>query len=144
MIIQDVLVNHLNFLVKPQEGTVGNVQWASPSAWGKFTAPMPHLLPVYTGFFSIMLQGVVKHCGHFAHIFTGWTCSAHDARIFCNVTLPQMVEDGCYTPGTLSIEAGGVVVLLVVVLKIWSQVFSSLQMTMKYVIFLMVQFSPWL
>lgn len=67
------------------------------------------------GYFSIILQGIVDHWGHFTHIFATWEGSAHDAHIFCNSLLPRLMESRFYTPGLPDLIIGDVIISLVII-----------------------------
>ena len=41
------------------------------------------------GWYSILMQDMVNHLGHFMDIYIGWPGRVHDARVFANSTLYQ-------------------------------------------------------
>ncbi|XP_065414936.1 uncharacterized protein LOC135973811 isoform X1 [Chrysemys picta bellii] len=50
------------------------------------------------GYFSMVLQVLVDHCGHFTGINVGWSRKVHDARIFRNSGLYRKLRTGTYFP----------------------------------------------
>ncbi|CAM5165886.1 unnamed protein product [Natator depressus] len=48
----------------------------------------------HKGYFSIVLQALVDHKGHFTNINVGWPGKVHDARIFRNSGLFQKLQEG--------------------------------------------------
>ncbi|CAM5127478.1 unnamed protein product [Eretmochelys imbricata] len=50
------------------------------------------------GYFSIVLQALVDHKGHFTNINVGWQGKVHDARIFRNSGLFQKLQEGTLFP----------------------------------------------
>nr|XP_048717238.1 uncharacterized protein LOC125641400 [Caretta caretta] len=50
------------------------------------------------GYFSIVLQTLVDHKGHFTKINVGWPGKVHDARIFRNSGLFQKLQEGTLFP----------------------------------------------
>nr|XP_048718469.1 Kv channel-interacting protein 1 isoform X1 [Caretta caretta] len=50
------------------------------------------------GYFSMVLQALVDHKGHFTNINMGWLGKVHGARIFRNSGLFQLLQEGTYFP----------------------------------------------
>ncbi|CAM4570447.1 unnamed protein product [Caretta caretta] len=50
------------------------------------------------GYFSIVLQALMDHKGHFTNINVGWLGKVHDARIFRNSVLFQKLQEGTFFP----------------------------------------------
>ncbi|XP_050824312.1 uncharacterized protein LOC127058370 [Gopherus flavomarginatus] len=50
------------------------------------------------GYFSVALQALVDHKGHFTNINVGWPGRVHDARVFRNTTLFKWLQQGIYFP----------------------------------------------
>ncbi|CAM5076155.1 unnamed protein product [Natator depressus] len=50
------------------------------------------------GYFSMVLQALVNHKGHFTDINVGWPGKVHDARIFWNSRLFKQLQEGTYFP----------------------------------------------
>ncbi|CAM5103404.1 unnamed protein product [Natator depressus] len=50
------------------------------------------------GYFSIVLQAMVDHKGHFTSINVGWPGKVHDTRIFRNSGLFQKLQEGTLFP----------------------------------------------
>lgn len=48
------------------------------------------------GYFSIILQSLVDHWGHFIDIYVAWSCRHHDARVFPNSSLCTQLEPGSF------------------------------------------------
>ncbi|KYO44898.1 hypothetical protein Y1Q_0022973 [Alligator mississippiensis] len=46
----------------------------------------------WRGFYSIVLLPVIGHCGAFTNMSASWVGSAHNTRIFCNSTLPALMQ----------------------------------------------------
>ena len=70
--------------------------WGSPQVAGAIDGTyIPIIRPdesasvYYTckGYYSIIMQGLVDHCGLFMDACIGWLGKAHDARVFANSTL---------------------------------------------------------
>ncbi|CAM4423824.1 unnamed protein product [Lepidochelys kempii] len=60
-----------------------------------------HLVSQYVnrkGYFSMVLQALVNHKGHFIDINMGWPGKVHDARIFRNSGLFEQLQEGTYFP----------------------------------------------
>ncbi|CAM5074464.1 unnamed protein product [Natator depressus] len=60
-----------------------------------------HLVSQYInrkGYFSMVLQALVDHKGHFIDINMGWLGKVHDARIFRNSGLFEQLQEGTYFP----------------------------------------------
>ncbi|CAM5142495.1 unnamed protein product [Eretmochelys imbricata] len=60
-----------------------------------------HLASEYVnqkGYFSVVLQALVDHRGHFTDINTGWSRKVHDARIFRNTGLFRKLQAGTFFP----------------------------------------------
>ncbi|KYO41295.1 hypothetical protein Y1Q_0006150 [Alligator mississippiensis] len=57
----------------------------------------------------------IDHQDCFTHIFIGWVGSPHDAYIFHNLPLPQMIENRHYTPMVPSSIIGTVLVPLFII-----------------------------
>uniref|UniRef100_A0A8C4VZ86 DDE Tnp4 domain-containing protein n=1 Tax=Gopherus evgoodei TaxID=1825980 RepID=A0A8C4VZ86_9SAUR len=61
----------------------------------------PHLASEYInrkGYFSVVLQALVDHRGHFTDIYSGWPGKVHDARIFRNSALFRRLRAGTFFP----------------------------------------------
>uniref|UniRef100_A0A8C3PC11 Putative nuclease HARBI1 n=1 Tax=Chrysemys picta bellii TaxID=8478 RepID=A0A8C3PC11_CHRPI len=61
----------------------------------------PHLGSEYVnrkGYFSMVLQALVDHRGHFIDINTGWPGKVHDTRIFRNTWLFRKMQAGTFFP----------------------------------------------
>lgn len=90
-VIQDVLANCFILCINQQE-VITTFCWMNYPNWmGVINSTHIPLLfsPQgaiqfinYKGFSSIMLQGIVNHCGQFTHIFSSWVGNAHDFRAF--------------------------------------------------------------
>ncbi|CAM5141834.1 unnamed protein product [Natator depressus] len=50
------------------------------------------------GYFSIVLQALVDHKGHFTNINVGWPGKVHEARIFRKSDLFQKLQEGTFFP----------------------------------------------
>ncbi|CAM5140323.1 unnamed protein product [Eretmochelys imbricata] len=50
------------------------------------------------GYFSMVLQALVDHKGHFININVGWPGKVHDTRIFRNSGLFKWLQEGVYFP----------------------------------------------
>ncbi|EMP31434.1 hypothetical protein UY3_11460 [Chelonia mydas] len=50
----------------------------------------------HMGYFSMVLQALVDHKGHFTDISVGWLRKVHDARIFRNSELFKQLQEGTY------------------------------------------------
>ncbi|CAM5106686.1 unnamed protein product [Natator depressus] len=50
------------------------------------------------GYFSMVLQALVDHKGHFTDIKVGWLGKVHEARIFRNSGLFEQLQEGTYFP----------------------------------------------
>ncbi|XP_050811461.1 uncharacterized protein LOC127052147 [Gopherus flavomarginatus] len=50
------------------------------------------------GYFSMVLQALVDHKGHFTSIHVGWPGRVHDGRVFRNTTLFKQLQQGNYFP----------------------------------------------
>ncbi|CAM4497661.1 unnamed protein product [Lepidochelys olivacea] len=50
------------------------------------------------GYFSVVLQTLVDHKGHFTNINVGWPGKVHDARIVRNSGLYEQLQQGTYFP----------------------------------------------
>ncbi|CAM4574825.1 unnamed protein product [Lepidochelys kempii] len=67
---------------------------------------IPILAPEHQGseyinrkkYFSMVLQALMDHKGHFTNINLGWPGKVHDARIFRNSGLFQQLQQGTYFP----------------------------------------------
>ncbi|KAM7170969.1 uncharacterized protein RBU57_005431 [Macrochelys suwanniensis] len=60
-----------------------------------------HLASEYVnwkGYFSMVLQVLVDHCGHFIDINVGWPRKVHDAHIFWNTGLFRKLQAGTFFP----------------------------------------------
>ncbi|CAM5088703.1 unnamed protein product [Eretmochelys imbricata] len=100
------VTNTIKDLLIPRVVTLGNVQvivdgFAAvgfPNCCGAIDGThIPVLAPEHQageyinrkGYFSIVLQALVDHKGHFTNINVGWPGKVHDARIFRNSGLFQ-------------------------------------------------------
>ncbi|CAM5081672.1 unnamed protein product [Natator depressus] len=52
----------------------------------------------HKGYFSIVLQALVDHKGHFTNINVGWLGQVHDFRVFRNSGLFKRLQEGIYFP----------------------------------------------
>ncbi|CAM5160712.1 unnamed protein product [Eretmochelys imbricata] len=50
----------------------------------------------HKGYFSVVLQALVDHHGHFTDINAGWSRKVHDARIFWNTGLFRKLQAGTF------------------------------------------------
>ncbi|CAM4706863.1 unnamed protein product [Lepidochelys kempii] len=52
----------------------------------------------HKGYFSMVLQALVDHKGHFTNINVGWLGKVHDTRVFRNSGLFKRLQEGIYFP----------------------------------------------
>ncbi|XP_019371705.1 PREDICTED: uncharacterized protein LOC109296671 [Gavialis gangeticus] len=119
LVIQDVLANRFIRLINPQEVVAGFRCIGFPNCVGAMDSThIPIVCPPQggqafinrKGYYSVILQGVVDHRGRFTHIYAGWAGSAHDARVFRNSPLPNLMESGRYASGLPDCVIGDVVI----------------------------------
>ncbi|KAG6922118.1 hypothetical protein G0U57_003703 [Chelydra serpentina] len=65
------------------------------------------------GYFSMVLQVLVDHKGHFTNINVGWPGKVHDARVFRNSGLFRRLQEGIHFPDQ-KITVGDVEMLIVI------------------------------
>ncbi|XP_067388051.1 uncharacterized protein [Emydura macquarii macquarii] len=65
------------------------------------------------GYFSMVLQGLVDHRGHFTDINVGWSGKAHDAHVFRNSGLFCKMQAGTFFPNQ-KIQIGSVEMPIVI------------------------------
>uniref|UniRef100_A0A8C4YQS5 Putative nuclease HARBI1 n=1 Tax=Gopherus evgoodei TaxID=1825980 RepID=A0A8C4YQS5_9SAUR len=105
--INRILLRRTMTLGNVQDIVDGFAQMGFPNCGGAINgthipilAP-PHLASEYInrkGYFSMILQALVDHCGHFIDINTGWPGKVHDAPIFRNTGLFWKMQAGTFSP----------------------------------------------
>ncbi|XP_065414555.1 signal peptidase complex catalytic subunit SEC11A isoform X1 [Chrysemys picta bellii] len=105
--INRILLRRTVTLGNVQDIVDGFAQMGFPNCRGaidgthiRILAP-PHLASEYVnwkGYFSMVLQALVDHRGHFIDINTGWPGKMDDARIFWNTWLFRKIQAGTFFP----------------------------------------------
>ncbi|CAM5140038.1 unnamed protein product [Natator depressus] len=103
--IKDLLISRVVTLVNVQIIVDGFAAMGFPNCGGAIDGMhIPILAPEHQageyinrkGYFSIVLQALVDHKGHFTNINMGWPGTVHDARIFKNSGLFQKLQEGTF------------------------------------------------
>ncbi|KYO29029.1 hypothetical protein Y1Q_0009841 [Alligator mississippiensis] len=99
LVIQDILASHFIHLINPQEMIAAFCYKNFPNCVEAMNSTHISIFFLNTqafishkGYFSIILQDVVDCQDCFTHIFVSWAGSTHDAHVFCNSPLPEMME----------------------------------------------------
>ncbi|KYO33417.1 hypothetical protein Y1Q_0008637 [Alligator mississippiensis] len=118
LVIQNVLANHFIHLINTQEVVTSFHHLGFPNCVGAMDDTSVPILCLPQGtwaFFSVILQGIANHGGHFTDIFAGWVGSAHDAGIFCDSPIPQLLEIRHYTSEAPSFIIGTILIPLLII-----------------------------
>ncbi|XP_053875501.1 uncharacterized protein LOC128832278 [Malaclemys terrapin pileata] len=103
--IKDLLISKLVTLGNVQVIVDGFAAMGFPNCGGAIDGThIPILSPEHQateyinrkGYFSMLLQALVDHKGHFTNINVGWPGKVHDARIFRNSGLFQKLQEGTF------------------------------------------------
>ncbi|XP_053904772.1 uncharacterized protein LOC128848703 isoform X6 [Malaclemys terrapin pileata] len=105
--IKDLLISRVVTLRNVQVIVDGFAAMGFPNCGGAIDGThIPILSPEHQateyinrkGYFSVLLQALVDHKGHFSNINVGWPGKVHDAHVFRNSGLFQKLEEGTFFP----------------------------------------------